>query len=126
VGSGPILVVEDDADSRLVLRTWLSLLGVPVATAKNGADALKEARRIRPCLILLDFMMPVMGGREFRLLQCSDPQLCAVPVVLTSAHPDAKDIARELRMDDVIEKPVSFEQIELLVAQFYNVTLDAR
>jgi CheY-like chemotaxis protein len=118
VDARPVLVVEDDADSRLMLRTWLSLLGVAVATAKNGADALKEARRISPCLILLDFMMPVMGGREFRLLQCSDPKLCAVPVVLTSAHPDARDIAGELRMDGVIEKPVSFEEIERVVAKF--------
>jgi CheY-like chemotaxis protein len=122
----PVLVVEDDPDSRLMLKTLLSLLAVPVSTANNGADALTVARRIRPCLILLDFMMPVMGGREFRLLQCADPTLCDVPVVLTSAHPNARNIAAELRMEGVIEKPISFEEIEFLVARFCDSPLDAR
>lgn len=107
-----------------MLKTWLSLLDVPVATAKNGAEALSQARRIRPCLILLDFVMPVMGGREFRLLQCADRKLCDVPVVLTSAHPDARDIAEELQLEGVIEKPVALEHIELLVAKFCDVTLE--
>jgi CheY-like chemotaxis protein len=112
------LVVEDDPDSRLMLKTWLSLLDVPVATAKNGADALNQALRIRPCLILLDLTLPVMGGREFRLRQCADPRLCDVPVVLTSGHPDAKDIAADLRVDGLIEKPVTLEQVERVVAKF--------
>jgi CheY-like chemotaxis protein len=118
VGSGPVLVVEDDADSRLMLKTWLSLMDVSVTTAKNGADALNQALRVRPCLILLDLMLPVMSGREFRLLQSADPRLCDIPVVLTSAHPDAKDIGADLRVDGVVEKPVAFETLALLVAKF--------
>lgn len=119
--TGPVLVVEDDPDSRLMLKTWLSLMNVPVATARNGNEGLEVARRVRPCLILLDFMMPVMGGREFRLLQSADPTLCDVPVVLTSAHPQARDIAAELRMHGVIEKPVALEEVEEVIARFCHL-----
>ena len=101
-----------------MLKTWLSLMNVPVATAKNGNEGLEIARRVQPCLILLDFMMPVMGGREFRLLQCADPTLCDVPVVLTSAHPQARDIAAELHMEDVIEKPVALDDVERVIAKY--------
>jgi CheY-like chemotaxis protein len=124
VDSRPVLVIEDDADSRLMLKTWLSLMDVPVVTAKNGAEGLKRAREANPCLILLDVMMPVMGGREFRLIQCVDPELRDVPVVLTSAHPDARDIAAELGLEGVIEKPIAFEQIEHLIGQYRHGSLD--
>ena len=116
-----MLVVEDDPDSRLMLKTWLSLMNVPVATARNGNEGLEVARRVHPCLILLDFMMPVMGGREFRLLQCADPALCDVPVVLTSAHPQARDIAAELQMHGVIEKPVALEDVAKLIAKYCHL-----
>jgi CheY-like chemotaxis protein len=124
VKSRPVLVIEDDADSRLMLKTWLSLMDMPVVTAKNGAEGLKRAREANPCLILLDIMMPVMGGREFRLIQCVDPDLRDVPVVLTSAHPDAKDIAAELGLEAVIEKPIALEQIAHLIEKYRNPAPD--
>jgi CheY-like chemotaxis protein len=63
-------------------------------------------------------MMPVMGGREFRLIQAADPAISDVPVVLTSAHPRAREFATELHLHGVVEKPVSADEIERLVKTF--------
>lgn len=101
-----------------MLATWVELLGVRALTASNGEEGLHIARREKPCLILLDFMMPVMGGREFRLIQAADPVIADVPVVLTSAHHGARDIAAELQLHAVVEKPVAADQIEALIATF--------
>jgi CheY-like chemotaxis protein len=114
----PVLVVEDDPDCRLLLQTWLGLLGIPTDAASNGAEALQAARARKPCLILLDFMMPVMDGLQFRLAQAADPRLADVPVVLTSAHPEARGLAAELDLADVLEKPISMDEVEAVIDRF--------
>jgi CheY-like chemotaxis protein len=81
-----ILVVEDDADLRETLAAVLEEEGYAVATAANGREALRYLHECPPpCLILLDLMMPVMNGWEFRQQQQQDPQLSPVPVVVISA-----------------------------------------
>lgn len=61
-----ILVVEDNADARDLLIEWLDALGYPAAAAINGQDALSQlAGGLRPALVLLDLMMPVMDGWTF-------------------------------------------------------------
>jgi CheY-like chemotaxis protein len=114
----PVLIVEDDVDSSMKLTTWFSLLGVASITAHNGAEALRLARQHHPCLIILDFMMPGMGGEEFRERQLMDRRIADVPVVLTTAHPRAKEIARRLRVDGVVEKPVPLEKVEALAQKY--------
>ena len=62
-----VLLVEDDLDIRQSMRFLLELDGFKVVTAANGAQALSQLRRgLRPCVILLDLMMPIMDGFEFR------------------------------------------------------------
>jgi CheY-like chemotaxis protein len=114
----PVLIVEDDIDSGVMLTTLFSLLGIEAITAHNGADALRLARQHHPCLIMLDFMMPGMGGEEFRERQLMDRRIADVPVVLTTAHPRAKEIARRLRVDGLVEKPVPLEKIEALAQKY--------
>jgi CheY-like chemotaxis protein len=81
-----ILIVEDDADSRETLRFFLTARGFRVATVVNGKEALDLLRGgARPQVILLDMLMPVMDGWEFRSRQLDDPKLRSIPVVVTSA-----------------------------------------
>jgi CheY-like chemotaxis protein len=81
-----ILIVEDDADSRETLRFFLTARGFRVATVVNGKEALDLLRSgTRPRVILLDMLMPVMDGWEFRSRQLDDPNLRSIPVVVTSA-----------------------------------------
>jgi CheY-like chemotaxis protein len=81
-----ILVVEDDPDIRDLEVTVLEDLGYSVAAAMNGAEALDYLREsARPCLIMLDLMMPVMDGFEFVRERLKDADIAQIPIVIVSA-----------------------------------------
>jgi len=81
-----VLVVEDDDELRQALHDSLVAEGYVVETACNGAQALDVLHHCpKPDLILLDLMMPVMNGWQFRTAQQQDPNLSAIPVVVLSA-----------------------------------------
>jgi CheY-like chemotaxis protein len=115
---GPVLILEDDDDSRAVLTAILTVNDYAVVAASNGADGLILARQYRPCLILLDLMMPVMDGTEFRQAQLNDPLINAIPVMLISASHDADRAARRLGALCCIRKPIDFEQLMQQVARY--------
>ena len=82
-----VLVVEDDKDVRESMKDALELEGYQVKTASNGMEGLatlKESDKI-PCLILLDILMPVMGGREFMDNLKKDSALSEIPVLIHSS-----------------------------------------
>jgi CheY-like chemotaxis protein len=87
-----VLVVDDDASIRETLADLLGDEGYQVTTATNGAEALTLLRppaELRPCVILLDLMMPIMSGQEFYAEQQRDPALAAIPIVVISADRNA-------------------------------------
>ncbi|MFF9550612.1 response regulator [Methylobacterium fujisawaense] len=92
-GSGPILVVEDEADVRGHVCAYLEREGFPVREAENGLRALATLESERPCLILLDLMMPEMDGFAFLRALRARPDSRDVPVVVLTA----KDITAEDR-----------------------------
>lgn len=84
--SSVILVVEDNEDLRDILCELLRRQGYAVVQAAQGREALDYLRaNPAPALILLDLMMPVMNGREFRAAQRADPALAGIPTVVLSA-----------------------------------------
>ena len=94
-----------------MLATLLAMSGYSVVTAEHGATGLSMAREARPCLILLDLMMPVMDGIEFRERQARDAAIAAIPVVIVSAHAGAERLAAELGAVNCVQKPISYEQL---------------
>jgi CheY-like chemotaxis protein len=80
-----ILLVEDDDDIRSLMEAVLDDEGYSVCSAENGYRGLEVARARHPVLILLDLMMPVMNGWEFRAHQKKDADLADIPVVVVSA-----------------------------------------
>ena len=114
----PILLVEDDADSRHMLATVLELTGRTVVTACNGREAFTIATERRPSLILLDLMMPVMTGEEFRKAQLASDELRPIPVVILSAHHDAPAIAKRLKAAACLRKPVDFDDLGRIVERY--------
>lgn len=109
---GPVLIVEDDDGIRDVLEAVLQASGHATLTAANGAEALSVLRdqAVTPCLILLDIMMPVMNGIEFREKQLADDSLAATPVVVVSAIAD-RAVARHVRASAYLRKPVDFDEL---------------
>lgn len=106
-----VLIVEDDADSRSMMAAMLTLHGYVASLAADGAEALTQARAARPCLILLDLMMPVMDGATFRAEQLADPTLASIPVMVVSGRHNAGGVAIELGAVGVIPKPVMMDAL---------------
>jgi CheY-like chemotaxis protein len=113
----PVLIVEDDADLREMMAELLQLEGYRTQTATNGREALDYLERTdRPDVILLDLMMPVMDGWEFRRRQMANPSLADVPVVVLSALDPAR--AHDLAGAVFLKKPLDFDRLLGLVRQF--------
>ncbi len=102
-----VLIVEDDVEIRTELALVLADEGHVVHEAADGAIALAWLERAPalPAVILLDLMMPVMDGWEFRKRQRGHPRLQHVPVVVISAAGDAKSEALALEAAGVLVKP---------------------
>jgi DNA-binding response OmpR family regulator len=111
----PVLLVDDDIDILDSLTELLRLSGFDVMTAHNGQEALTQARSKRPCVVILDLMMPVMSGQEFRRQQSSDPEISNVPViVVTAARPTTSELAN-LGATECLLKPVDLDRLVALV-----------
>jgi signal transduction histidine kinase len=105
-----LLVVEDDADIREALDGLLSMEGFRVSGCSNGREALDWLRNSpKPDLILLDLMMPVMDGWQFRVAQKEDPELANIPVLALSADSTAK--AAAIDAEAYLKKPVDYDTL---------------
>jgi CheY-like chemotaxis protein len=108
-----VLIVEDDRDTREMLGRFLELEGFEVRTASNGQaalDTLHQPDEGPPCVIILDLMMPVMNGWQFREIQKTDPQLAEIPVVVVTAAGPRDDIP-SITADAWLSKPVDFDRL---------------
>jgi CheY-like chemotaxis protein len=108
-----IIVVDDDEEIRDTLKEILEDEGYAVRSAKNGADALTLLRSLdsNPCIILLDLMMPVMDGFEFRARQLEDTKLEGIPIVVFSADGNTQNKAESLNAAAALRKPVRLEDL---------------
>jgi CheY-like chemotaxis protein len=105
-----ILVVEDDFDIREALIQILDAEGYPVAGASNGQEALQYLRaNEHPRLILLDLMMPIMDGWQFRVEQQRDPTLSSIPVVVISADASVQQKAASIDAAGFLKKPIDLD-----------------
>ncbi len=112
--TGPsVLVVEDDRDIRDCIADALDMEGYTVAVCPHGRDALEKLRGgFLPDVILLDLLMPVMSGWEFRQEQLADPLLSRIPVVVVSASTPGT-----ARPDRHLPKPFGIEELLAIVSE---------
>ena len=89
-----VLIIDDDADIRLIVRVSLSRHGFVVTEAASGADGLRAAREDRPDVIVLDVMMPEMDGPTTLGALLADPAIAGVPVVFLTAKAMRSEIDR--------------------------------
>src|SRR5215216_2503170 len=110
--NGNVLIVEDDPDVREMLTALLGTEGFYAIGAEDGLEALHLLRTVRhrapeiPCLILLDLMMPRLGGNEFRRAQLGDPTVASVPVAVMSGATDLEQRAQALGAVATLAKPI--------------------
>ncbi len=113
LGRKTVMLVEDDDDERDALAALLEEADYQVLQAPNGAEALRilEARP-DPCdIILLDLMMPVMNGWDFRRLQKRRAALANIPVVLMSAGAQIAFAVEDLDAAGYVTKPVEIADL---------------
>ena len=96
---------------RALLTMALEVEGTQVIAAANGAEAYNVARAHQPALIVLDLMMPVMSGEEFRKAQLKNATIRKIPVVVVSAHYDAPRIAKRMKAIACFTKPPDFDAL---------------
>jgi DNA-binding response OmpR family regulator len=108
--SKKILVVDDKKELRDLLMQYLNQEGFEVATAINGQEALFVARQQRPDLIVLDLMMPEMGGYEFLRAYSREAD---TPTIILTAKTEENDkvLGLELGADDYVTKPFSMREL---------------
>jgi CheY-like chemotaxis protein len=117
--SGPatIFIVEDDFDTREMLGRFLELEGYAVKSASNGRQALELlGERADACVILLDLMMPVMDGWQFRREQVQNQALAGIPVIVVSAA--GRDRLQQIQADAYLSKPVDLDELLLRIREF--------
>ena len=107
-----LLLVDDDADIRETYGLALEYAGYEVVAAATGAEALDKLRGgVRPDLIVLDQMMPLVNGREFRALQLSDPALAHVPVLLLTGAMRMQPLVDDMMPVAALQKPVGYTEL---------------
>ena len=112
-----VLVVEDDPSVRGLLQTLLSAEGYDVATASDGLAGLVKAAAQPPSLVLLDLMMPDLGGVRVLEEMRDDPDLVDVPVIVVTGKVDAVPGMRSLLGEDnVFLKPFAVAELLARVA----------
>jgi len=82
-----VLVVDDEADIRETLREAVEMAGCTALLASDGRDALRVLAQHRPCLIILDLIMPNMTGEELLAAMQLQPELARLPVLVSTSSP---------------------------------------
>lgn len=103
---GSVLIVDDDELIRETLCELVEMAGCSAMVAANGREALKVMTEHRPCLVILDLLMPVMTGNELLEMMRHEPSLAAVPVVVSTSAPD-----RAPPGVPIIRKPVNIDVV---------------
>jgi len=117
VGMNPILVIDDDPDSRELLQRTLEADGYVVATAATGEEGLDLARALKPSLITLDVMMPGMDGWAVLQELKADPELHDIPVMVVSIVGE-KDLGFTLGAVEYMTKPVDRDKLRELAGLY--------
>jgi signal transduction histidine kinase/DNA-binding response OmpR family regulator len=120
-----ILIVDDDASARDLLRTVLGYASHTIFEAQNGAEALILARRLLPDLVIVDLLMPTMNGPEFVRQLRGTEVIATTPVVFYTAsyfEREAQNLAEACGVTHIIPKPAEPEQIFAIVNEVLGKT----
>ena len=120
---GPlILVVDDYQDAREMYAEYLQYSGFRVAEAKNGNEAVAQARSLKPDLILMDLSLPGMDGWEATRVLKADDETRHIPIVALTGHAlaGASEGARKAGCDSFVTKPCLPDDLVVEVRRMLN------
>ena len=123
--SHPVLLVEDDDEVRNGMREVLYSQGFDVAGARDGLEALRIlGRGFRPCVILLDLVLPHLDGFLFREYQHANAPWADIPIIVFSGMDDLPSRIRDLKPAPAawFKKPVDLDALRLAIAQHCQAT----
>ena len=117
-----VLIVENDADSREMLKTLLEIWGYRTAECADGEESIEAAISKCPNLILMDVSLSKMDGLTTVRRMREIDTLRGVPIVFVSGHaqPEFRAFALTAGGDDFLVKPVDFSQLEIILKKFIN------
>ena len=121
--TGPlILVVDDYQDAREMYAEYLQFSGFRVAEARNGNEAVAQARSLKPDLILMDLSLPGMDGWEATRVLKSDDETRRIPIVALTGHAlaGASEGARKAGCDSFVTKPCLPDDLVIEVKRMLN------
>ncbi len=110
---GTVLVVDDDEDIRESLRDAFEDAGYQVRCAANGREGLDALKGERPCVVVLDLIMPIMTGNEMYDAMQADPKLADVPVIMSTS-----DASRAPSGVLLLKKPVNLQRMLATIGRF--------
>jgi CheY-like chemotaxis protein len=119
--TGPlILLAEDNDQSSAMLSEYLESKGYRVSVARNGSEAIDQARELRPALILMDIQMPGTDGLEATRRIRADASLVSIPIIAVTAlaMPGDRERCLDAGANDYLSKPVQLKQLVQMIAQF--------
>jgi CheY-like chemotaxis protein len=112
-----VLVVDDEPTLREVIAAYLEDSGYVVDQAENGMQALERMRTVRPDVVVLDLLLPVMDAHELMGVMRSEPGIAAVPVILLSAATDLPRATEQLQPRASLAKPVDLDVLLAVIAR---------
>ncbi|HEV8150154.1 MAG TPA: response regulator, partial [Gemmatimonadales bacterium] len=114
---GTVLVIDDDPAARAITRRVLTREGYAVVEAADGETGLRLAKELRPHLITLDILMPVMDGWAVLTALKADPELAATPVILQTILED-RNLGFALGASEYLTKPIDRKRLAALVKRY--------
>ncbi len=121
-----LLIVDDNENNCEMCKIYLELEGYTVNFAENGRAGLERITEIRPDLILLDIVMPVMDGHQFLTALKNDPKLKDIPVLVHSVRSDPREVVKTLQMgaDDFLKKPFDVDELLARISKQFSLKED--
>jgi two-component system cell cycle response regulator DivK len=120
-----ILVVEDQADDRQIIRDVLAGTDYEITEAEDGEHALAAVAKDRPDLILMEIQLPSMDGYETMRRIRTDPALLSIPIIAVTAYAPSgeEQKARAAGCDDFVPKPYSPHQLLAKIRNYLHYWL---
>ena len=123
-----VLVIDDDERICQTIEKYLEMKGYKTCSAYDGRDGLKQVKRMKPDLVLLDVIMPEMNGLEVLRHLKESPKTSEIPVVMLTGRSDEECMSEALYgyAVEYIVKPVSMETLESKIARIISFSSKLR